>query len=470
MGAGIVGSILEAFGWQTTLFNFPVAGGRPAPLPLPDALSYLSPFILPDETGPASFFSGYRRFGPPDGDAARLVLESEPDAVFVSLFAFAYADCAISLVRALREKAPKLSVYIGGAGFEVYPDYCLRTGLFDGGIEGEAETALPRFLSRLGKGEAPGRPEAGVTAHGGEIEPFVSVLRETDRDVFAAAVVSRGCPMSCAFCSNRLTQGRVFRTAPIGAVAKRLAALPRGKRLFLDLEDDNLLLDPDYLFAVIAAARDGRDEVLFSAENGLDYMLMDDETVDRLVEAGFRQFNLSLASGDAKVLAAESRRGDIARLSAIVRRLANQGHGDGGIPSVVYFICGLPGDTPDAVVDTILTIDALPSIIGISPFYPVPGIEGFENRDLFSGLPSLLAAGSSCRAWTGSMTTAQIVTAFRLSRLSNLAKKKGRTPLETELLAKAHGERRILTMRRGRAGFAEVQGLDGDIVERFFTR
>lgn len=53
-----------------------------------------------------------------------------------------------------------------------------------------------------------------------------------------------------------------------------------------------------------------------------------------------------------------------------------------GAEIVTYFIAGLPGESFDIAVKNLLYLEALPTVIGISLFYPVPGIEGFDASQI----------------------------------------------------------------------------------------
>lgn len=460
IGARVVDAVLRRSSCQTVFFDFPASRGRPARLPLPDALRHLAPYVLSGERGPTSFFTGYKRFGPSDEECACLILDSGADAAFFSVFAFAYADTAISLARAIKNKAPGFPIVIGGAGYSVIPEYFLRSCAFDAGLVGEAETVLPDFLG--GEGIPSAKRPTGKK--GLEIEPIVTVTYEKRDAVFASTVVSRGCPKQCSFCSTAATQGTRFRKAEIGGIIEAVSALPAGKRLFLNFEDDNALVDPDFFFAVIDGVRALRPDALFSAENGLDYSLLDEPALDRLIASGFRQFNLSLASTDPDVLASMNRGGDPRLLARLCAEIAER-----GIPSVVYFISALPGDSPERTIDAIRFIAGLPSLVGISPFYPVPGIVGYEDKNAFVDAPSIRCAGSSCLPWNGTLTTAQIVTAFRIARLANLAKKPGKSVMETELQETCFRERSLFTIVGSSGRLEPVDGLDEGMVSGFFA-
>ncbi len=116
---------------------------------MPTSHSHLESSLIPGEFGPTAFFSRYQRFGPSPKDSAALILAEKPDAVFISCFAFAYADDTLSLAGHLKKQDTSIPVYVGGAGVSVLPDYFEREESIDGVIAGEAEAALPDFLGRI---------------------------------------------------------------------------------------------------------------------------------------------------------------------------------------------------------------------------------------------------------------------------------------------------------------------------------
>ena len=97
------------------------------------------------------------------------------------------------------------------------------------------------------------------------------------------------------------------------------------------------------------------------------------------------------------------------------------------VPSISYFICGLSEDNPKTVSDTIIYLSGLPTRIGISLFYAVPGLPDFSDKSRFDTLSPKLCAGSSAYPWNGSLPTQTMITAFRLSRLCNHLKQVNKT-------------------------------------------
>lgn len=186
------------------------------------------------------------------------------------------------------------------------------------------------------------------------------------------------------------------------------------KNLSINFEDDNLLADWDHAVDVLAAIKKVWPTAAFTAENGLDYTYLDRKKTKVLIDLGFFRFNFSLGVSGAANAEDRNRYRDPALLEELVRFIANKKK-----QCTVFFICGFPGDTPESSVKTLIYLYTLPCRTGISLYYPVPGV---MDKTVPKDAPPALYAGSSAYPWTGTLTTAQMITAFRLSRLSNFLK------------------------------------------------
>jgi hypothetical protein len=111
---------LEKIGWTVSFLNLPLMG-KARSMALPDELDYLRPFIVTGETGPLSWFTGYKRFGPTPEESAEKILAGEPDVVFISQFAWAYSEEVFRLAEELKNRRSDIPVVVGGHGSLMLP-------------------------------------------------------------------------------------------------------------------------------------------------------------------------------------------------------------------------------------------------------------------------------------------------------------------------------------------------------------
>ncbi|GEM_PF-389182 len=482
LGARIVAELCRKAGHEVRLFRFP-SKERSHVLPLPPEASYLEPYLVPAELGPLSFFTRFQHFGPTFEECSRQISVWRPEAVFISSFAYAYAEEAVELARAVRRKIPGARLVVGGAGPSSCPEYYFKQvtqnqdphdpvatarpcgsatqkPLFDFVVVGEGEVTVPLLLEKLERlvqkrgpisDTEPQVIRADHLCREEEISVPVAIVKETSEGIWVTTSLSRGCPKRCRFCSNHLCHGSEFRTAPLQALEQALRRLPPKPILHLNFEDDNLLSAPEYFFEVLEMVKILHPYAQFSAENGLDYLLLDPPTIDRLIQYGFRRFNLSLGTIYPETALQVDRPVDLSRYLEVIREIHNR-----GASSITYFIAGLTGDAPERIVEQIRFLQPLPTLIGISLFYPVPGIPGFTPPPSTLLDHPGLGRGSFAYPWTGALTMEELVTAFRLCRYVNLLKKERKTAEEEALVQRIQETKRLLTFAK-RSGSHRAQ-------------
>ncbi|MBB6479588.1 B12-binding domain-containing radical SAM protein [Spirochaeta isovalerica] len=456
---------LKQRGISCRSFNFPRLNPRGSSIPMPEEYNYLKPFIVEGERGPLSFFTGRKLFGPPFHDAAGKIAEENPDIIFLSLFAWTYADDVLELAKHLRKRLGySVPIIIGGAGASVLPRYFIQTKLFDLVLTGETETSLGDLLDHLDK-DLPLENFQEKNELTDEPAPLFSFTRDSKGNQFLTLALSRGCPKMCRFCSNFLTQGRRFRLVDLPSLEKEWEKIPddKEKPVHINLEDDNLLYHKEYFRDFLSRCKTRFPDATFSADNGLDYTLLTEDFTDYLIERGFRSFSFSLGSADPTVLKEEKRPVDLEKLETLLDRINNK-----NIPVTTFFIAGLPGDRAEGVLRTLLYLHRLPTRSGISLFYPVPGLPRFENPELFLTNPPALCSGSSAYPWSRSLTTEEMVTAFRLSRLSNFLKARNVSDEEKQLRDIILKTRTLHTFAGKNKNIIPLRNLNREMCQIFF--
>ena len=182
-------------------------------------------------------------------------------------------------------------------------------------------------------------------------------------------LTSRGCPYHCSFCSVQQTFGAEYRRRSAAAVLQEMKRrYAAGVRVF-DFEDDNLSFDRQgFKELLMLLGRELPADVRLLAMNGMLYHALDEELLQLMRQAGFRELNLSLVSNEPAVCEAVHRPHDWNKF----RHLVGAAHSL-GFRVVAYQILGLPQDTVDGMSKTMAELARLPVLIGASPFYLTPG-------------------------------------------------------------------------------------------------
>jgi radical SAM superfamily enzyme YgiQ (UPF0313 family) len=453
--------LLEKKGIKVHYFNFPLDNCLRQNIPIPKTLSYLKPYILPNETGQSSFFTQYYHYGPPLQECVQQIISIEPDILFISCFAFCYADMTVSLCKGLKNLFPSIPIIAGGGGVSVNPHYFISTGCIDYTLSGEAEISIPPLLDFInGKTkDSTSIPNLSSNSHTNSlfsptsftndntIEPgFQTSLK--DNRLRLDLTISRGCPLNCSFCSNRLCHGTDFRHISLNQVDDIIMSISQSlpsepSTVDINFEDDNLLIDPEFWFRVLEKFKSRFPCAHFYAENGLDYRLLTEDSAKYLIKLGMAQFNIALGNVNKDSLHTLSRVSSLDHYDNLLNLFKEH-----SIQVITYFISGIKGESRENIAENLLYLFKRPTLTGISMFYPVPGLPGFTNLSMFENGKSILCCGSSAYPWNESVNTATLVTAFRLSRLLNLIKCKYHSPIEQKLIETSIKKRMLHTQIR----------------------
>ncbi len=405
-------------------------------IPLPNQLKYLTPYTIKpaEDLKGSSWFNHYFRFGSSVEMCVKKIIEYKPDVVAVSCFAWSYSDCSIKLLENLqkirKDNSESFMLVSGGPGVTAMPEYFEPYA--DLVVTGEGEDSIGTIESMVNAVDYSSYDKIINPGFNGNL-PFVYNIKSRRNSRFTVStIISRGCPKKCSFCANHLVFGRYLRKVPLENLKKGMDSLineiidtnikqHEKLKLHINFEDDNILFYKDYFLEILnyinEICKNNELDFSFTTENGMDYILLDNNLLDKFKDLNIVQLNLSMASMDNDKLRLEKRTGNLKKLESIILYSSKL-----EIPSITYFICGLMSDSPLSIVNTINYLHSLKTSIGISLYYPVPGLFDWQNKDIFIEYPQALCRGSSAYPWNKSLSTKELITAFRLARTSNYIK------------------------------------------------
>ena len=354
----------------------------------PAELNFLKEYYSYPDRSPFSTFHHFYHFGASFATIADEVSQLKPDLVGISALFTPYYQQVLDTVTAIRAKW-NVPLLAGGAHVSADPQQMLQHAGIDYVIRGEGERPLVEFLkSWLGNKDFAAVPNLGYKTDSRLIlneraENFtiddlpVPDLADLDLQQYryknrplTFIITSRGCPYHCSFCSVQQTFGPHYRRRSVINIMTELEQrYQQGYRVF-DFEDDNLTFDlpgmktlcRELLKSFPAGA------ITCTAMNGISYFNLDRELLQLMRQAGFQDLNISLVSADAGVLSENRRTAGLNKYMEVVQTAH-----DLGFRIVSYQIIGLPGESLQSMIQTIILTSRLPVLLGLSPFYLTPG-------------------------------------------------------------------------------------------------
>lgn len=398
------------------IITFDVVKNFKKKIELPARIKYLKKYLKNDITN-YSFFKDYYQFGETNNFNHKKLKDFKPDVIIITSFAYCYFD-GLKLMIDYLKKIYDVPIICGGHGPSSDPEYYLKNTSASYIVVGPAELTLNKLLAGI---DSKINVEIGNVYHK-EFVPEVNLNDDYEFDAFieikkenyAHVQLTRGCPKNCTYCSVKIISGEIFRKVSIGQFESDIKELKSNEIVHFDFEDDNISFDRDYFIKIIEIIKNHYKYATFSFENGIDFTTLNKEIIEMLVGNGIRQWNISLTTINSKLLRLKERGYLLKRFENIIRCLEGFEQ-----PIIVYFISGLIDDNVKNVFDTLVYLASKKVLIGISPFYPVPGTK--EVQKIKINISPLLSKATSFFKWSKISTEDQIAF-FILSRFINAVK------------------------------------------------
>ncbi len=419
---------------EVKILDFHHSAGRYT-VPIPKSLSYLKKLYPIKDKSPFSTFHQYFHFGSSYENIERAIKKEAPDVVGISSMFTPYYMEVLKIAEIVK-RVSVAKVIVGGAHVSAAPLSILNDVNVDYVIRGEGEKPLTTLISHLLIDDLnPFRiPNLGFKIDGKpilnkcEYNTSLDDLPLPDLSDFPinhftinkrpmiCISTSRGCPYKCSFCSSELTFGPDFKQRSVNNVLDEIFSRYNSGYKHFDFIDDNLTHNKEYAINLFDNIAQSFSDITISVMNGVSYWKLDGEILHSMKKAGLNNLNISLVSIAPKTLKALRRPFDYERFQEVVTIASKI-----NINTVAYLILGLPNDTRNNMIDSIVCLAKLPVLIGASIFYKTPATK--LNEDYIFNETEYLSSRSTAIAYEDSnFTRSDIYTLFIICRIINFLK------------------------------------------------
>ncbi len=287
---------------------------------------------------------------------------------------------AKGIMELIRSQHPGALILAGGAHPSALPIQTLQMG-FDSVLVGEAELTILQIVSDL---PDPRTVYRGVPCDNLDEIPFPARYLLPNEDVFneattvfmqerrdghvAAIMSSRGCPGTCAFCSNKRQASRYRSASNVVAEMRELVNLGITNFKF---QDDTFTLSPGHVIALGDEAEKSFDPGQIAVRVITRVDTFSKKFIPALSKLGTEIVSFGIESGSQEIL-------DISRKGITiekVERALSLAH-DNGFRTFGYLMFGLPGEcekTIDETYDFLRRNRSRLDTVVLSFFIPYPG-------------------------------------------------------------------------------------------------
>lgn len=324
----------------------------------------------------------YCRYGMPiDSFLKALNQVPEPDVILVTSGMTYWYQGSHYVIQLLKEKLPHVPIVVGGIYATLCYDHAVKNSDADHVIKGPGEIAALNLVDSL-------------TGNDHEIDQKVPTFPEPEYRYYqklasVPILTSTGCPYRCSFCASHLLSGEFKQRSPAEAIEEIGNYYhKRHVRDFAFIDDALLINQETHISPILDAIIERKFHLNFHTPNGIHAQQITKDLAIKMFKSNFRTIRLSYETSN------KDRQREMG-LKVTDDSLANAVDylEEAGFPRKdlgVYVIIGLPDQTFDEVVNSVIFVASLGVKIYLSSFSPIPGTKDWNRSiELYNMSPDI---------------------------------------------------------------------------------
>ena len=346
--------------------------------------------------------NGQWRYGLNELEVIDRIKNFKPDACGITCNLSLKKDAVFDIAEIIKRVDENIITIAGGIHPTILPLETLENLYIDYVILGEGEKSLLNLLNNLNSGIKHPTNIDGIayrSADGHYINPKKSFIQDLDSLPFPArdllpmdfylernknnilyglgggralsVFTSRGCSRRCSFCNVYLSHGNKWRPRSAESVCEELQRLVtdyKANEIFF--LDDDLTFDKARMLKICEGILKRNLNLRWNTPNGLSVSSLDEEVLTLMKRSGCKNICIAIETGNEtirnKVIGKGLLNDRIFKVVNICKKIR--------LPTVGFFIIGMPGEKETTFQDTIDMVKKLPLDMIVTSFpYPCPG-------------------------------------------------------------------------------------------------
>jgi len=277
------------------------------------------------------------------------------------------------VVEIIRETFPDIPIILGGIYATLLPEHAKKVVRPDYILAGPAEIKTLDLLCEI----------LDISSESFNIPdsiddypyPAFDLINNPD---YLLILTARGCPFNCNFCAQKQISMPFTQREPKKVVDEIFYHYKKYRLRDFAFYDDALFVNKDrHIKLILTDIINSRIPIRLHSPNGLFAKFIDDELARLMFKSNFKTIRLSFETSNATRQKDMSDKISNESMIRAVESLIKAGYQSGNLEA--YVIMGLPNQSLEEIISSILFINKLGMQIRLASYSPIPGTKDFDR-------------------------------------------------------------------------------------------